>query len=119
MQGTRLPDAVMGEPGPGWEAWEGRPSAECPSGAYMKVTSRRQDGVEFVRWYIVDPDGKIGSLGPRHAVTEHDDGTISVTPSILANDSRAASEQMGGAAPGAIAGPGWHGYLEHGVWRSC
>lgn len=38
-----------------------------------------------------------------HDVTEHADGTITVSPSILV--------QRG---PG---GPTWHGWLERGVWR--
>jgi hypothetical protein len=38
-----------------------------------------------------------------HAVTEHENGTVTVSPSILC-------------------GPGqrgfvWHGFLEHGIWR--
>jgi hypothetical protein len=39
-----------------------------------------------------------------HTVTEHEDGTITVSPSIL------------------ITQPGvgiWHGFLERGVWREC
>ena len=52
-----------------------------------------EDGV----WYIRDPRGVIGALRT-HTVTEHDDGTITVSPSILDPD-------------------GWHGYLERGVWR--
>lgn len=35
-----------------------------------------------------------------HTVTEHEDGTITVSPSIF-------------DAP-----DGWHGFLERGVWRS-
>lgn len=116
MQGTRLPDAQLGVPGPGWEAWEG----DCPPGAYMKVSTAWEGNPGQTLWYIKDPNGQIGSLGRRnHVVTEHEDGTISVTPSILADDPRPTDEQMGGAAPGAIAGPGWHGFLERGVWRSC
>lgn len=101
MQGTRLPDAVMGEPGPGWEAWEngGSPGGPlCAAGSYMKVTSRRQDGTETVLLYIKDPNGNIGSCRT-HTLAEHDDGTITVSPSIL--------------------GDGYHGWLERGVWREC
>jgi hypothetical protein len=50
-------------------------------------------------WIIRDPAGKLGSL-QTHTVVEHEDGTITVSPSIL------------DSAPG-----GWHGYLERGVWR--
>lgn len=43
-----------------------------------------------------------------HTVVEHDDGTITVSPSILI---------YGGKGEGPEAT--WHGYLEHGVWRKC
>lgn len=39
----------------------------------------------------------------KHTVTEHEDGTITVSPSILI-----------GPKPD---GRGWHGYLERGIWR--
>lgn len=52
-------------------------------------------------WVIRDPNGKLGSIG-EHTVTEHEDGTITVSPSILDD------------APG-----GWHGFLERGVWREA
>lgn len=39
----------------------------------------------------------------KHHVTEHEDGTITVTPSIL------ITTQVGT----------WHGYLERGIWREC
>lgn len=42
-----------------------------------------------------------------HDVVEHDDGTITVSPSILIS-SRWAGEKRS-----------WHGFLERGVWRSC
>jgi hypothetical protein len=38
-----------------------------------------------------------------HEVEEHEDGTITVTPSIL--------------MPAHGDRPGWHGYLERGTWR--
>jgi hypothetical protein len=97
-QGRRLPDATLGESGLGWDEW--RNGAAAP-GSYMRV-SRDWDGQSYPpHWYIVDPAGAPGTL-VTHAITEHDDGTITVSPSIL--DSRPA---------------GWHGWLERGVWRSC
>lgn len=109
--GRRLPDAQHGEPGPGWDAWRDR----LP-GDYMRV-----DGGPA--WFICDPLGSVGQIGARRVhleplagmedtlvavlqppivepwtITEHDDGTISVTPSIM--------------DPG-----GWHGYLTRGVWE--
>jgi len=57
-------------------------------------------------WYIHFPtddgDGMLGGLA-NHTVEEHDDGTISVTPSIL-------TEGHNGAR---------HGYLTKGVWYEC
>lgn len=55
-------------------------------------------------WHAVTPDGRDVNLA-NHQVTEHEDGTITVSPSILV---------WGGGQPGE-----WHGYLERGVWRSC
>jgi hypothetical protein len=65
------------------------------SGEYGKWT----DG----SWYGCTPNGHGCNL-TAHSVTEHDDGTITVSPSILV--SKNADEL-------------WHGFLEHGVWRSC
>jgi hypothetical protein len=48
-------------------------------------------------WWIRPPRGSMGSI-EEHIVVEHEDGTITVSPSIL--------------LPGI-----WHGYLEHGIWR--
>lgn len=95
MQGTRLPDATLGEAGPGWEAWA---NGNAVIGAYMKVFN----GSDKPYWYIRDPKGDIGTIGT-HTVTEHEDGTITVSPSI---------------APGPRNPGGWHGFLERGVWRS-
>jgi len=52
-------------------------------------------------WFAHTPSGQLANLS-RHSVTEHDDGTITASPSILISG--------GGEAP-------WHGYLERGVWR--
>ena len=52
-------------------------------------------------WYACTPNGHLANLS-RHEVTEHADGTITVSPSILVSDGE---------------GPVWHGYLERGVWR--
>lgn len=57
-------------------------------------------------WYCVPPGTELlGCLGDgesHHKVIEHEDGTITVSPSILIN---------GGGT--------WHGYLEKGIWRVC
>ncbi len=58
------------------------------AGSYWKA----KDGV----WWAYPPKGSGGAL-INHTVTEHEDGTITVFPSILNNK--------------------WHGFLEHGIWR--
>lgn len=47
-------------------------------------------------WWARPPAGHLGSLA-NHEVTEHEDGTITVTPSIE--------------------GEGFHGTLERGLWK--
>lgn len=54
-------------------------------------------------WYCSTPNGYMGNL-QAHEVTEHADGTISVSPSILVSDDT---------------GDKWHGFLERGIWREC
>lgn len=54
-------------------------------------------------WYAETPNGHTANLA-RHNVIEHDDGTITVTPSILVSDNKRDL---------------WHGYLTRGVWREC
>lgn len=68
-------------------------------GEYSKCTDTRPYGKVF--WNCTTPNGLYGCLA-NHNVTEHEDGTITVSPSIL----------VGGEG-------GWHGYLERGVWREC
>lgn len=55
-------------------------------------------------WFCTTPNGMLGNLSG-HQVTEHEDGTITVSPSILTQ-----SQHQGKT---------WHGYLEKGVWREC
>ncbi len=52
-------------------------------------------------WYACTPNGHLGNL-KNHEVVEHEDGTITVSPSILVGQGDVDV---------------WHGYLEHGVWR--
>ena len=62
--------------------------------------------------YAKEPNGKwmarvpppqfhTGSLAG-HQITEHEDGTITASPSILHTEPNVGQ---------------WHGFLEHGVWR--
>lgn len=85
MKGQRLPD---GEPQP-WPP---------PNGAYWRM--QRRIGDPQLVFYAMTPNGLYATLGG-HSVIEHDDGTITVSPSILVtgHDGR------------------WHGYLERGTWR--
>ena len=53
-------------------------------------------------WHACTPSGALGNLA-NHNVVEHEDSTITVSPSILVTD-------------GSVS---WHGFLEHGVWREA
>jgi hypothetical protein len=90
MQGRRLPDNNNGP----FKLGQFKP------GDYQKFVD--EDGE--VNWFCMAPQGDVGNLGA-HTITEHEDGTITVAPSILIYP--------------AADSPGWHGYLEHGVWREC
>lgn len=50
-------------------------------------------------WMAETPNGLRGALS-EHDVVEHEDGTITVSPSILVTGQET-----------------WHGYLDRGVWR--
>jgi hypothetical protein len=80
MQGTRLHTVHL---------------AELVPGAYGKTGDT---------WLVCTPNGALAVLNAGHQVTEHEDGTITVSPSILV--SRDPDQ------------PRWHGYLERGVWRT-
>lgn len=56
------------------------------------------------RWMLYLPGGGAGDLS-NHDVTEHDDRTITVSPSILVTSSRADRRR--------------HGFLRRGVWEPC
>lgn len=53
------------------------------------------------------PPGKPGMLGDLtdHEVVEHENGTITVSPSILLRTGDPKND--------------WHGYLKKGVWTEC
>lgn len=55
-------------------------------------------------WYARPPGAGMANL-KNHQVTEHEDGTITVSPSILVTWSLAEEKKS------------WHGFLERGVWR--
>lgn len=56
---------------------------------------------KYGTWYVRPPGCHMGSL-INHEVTDHEDGTITVSPSILLDDGEHK----------------WHGFLEKGVWRA-
>lgn len=59
-------------------------------------------------WYARPPGdvhGLIANLS-RHKVVEHEDGTITVSPSILVSGKDANAQPVS-----------WHGFLEAGIWR--
>lgn len=71
---------------------------------YGRATAPRVQGSAAGWWQVTTPDRHVGSLNPAvHTVVEHEDGTITVTPSI----------DMSQRTPG-----GWHGWLTRGVFRS-
>jgi hypothetical protein len=53
-------------------------------------------------WYGCAPNGE-GCWLRAHKIIEHEDCTITASPSILISNNE---------------GPLWHGYLERGVWRA-
>ena len=55
-------------------------------------------------WCCVPPGTDLLGNLSRHTVTEHEDGTITVSPSILVKGGNLGE---------------WHGYLEAGMWREC
>lgn len=67
------------------------------------VLREREYGKDSTGIWLCRPPGQhLGSL-KNHDVTEHDDGTITVSPSILITDGETT----------------WHGFLERGVWREA
>lgn len=70
------------------------------AGDYCKVPPGI-DPREDDAWYIIDPANRVGAILPSlHRIEEHEDGTITVSPSL--------------DCPG-----GWHGWLKAGVWSDA
>lgn len=77
---------------------------EFPLGGYGQATNIHLINRPPGWWVIRVPTGTYGSLNPKiHKVIEHEDGTITVSPSIDFSKTKPN---------------GWHGYLEKGIWRS-
>ncbi|QPF81698.1 hypothetical protein IC762_17905 [Bradyrhizobium genosp. L] len=72
---------------------------------YGRATAERVKNTRSGWWQVTAPDGTVGSLNPAvHQIEEHDDGTITVSPSL----------DYGKRKPGA-----WHGWLRRGVFDEC
>lgn len=89
MQGHRKPDVHADAEGRYSMSW-----SDYEAGDYWRLVGA--DGK--TEWYIKDPNGQVGSIA-NHTVVENGDGTITVSPSILAH----------GPNP-------YHGFLQNGVW---
>lgn len=87
MRGTRV-DHVR-------EMWphDEHPGYYCP----VTIDGRRS-------WHCVTPNGHAGNLA-NHEVVEHEDGTITVTPSILVSTRRDGQDVEL-----------YHGFLTRGEW---
>ena len=71
---------------------------------YGRATADRVRDTRIGWWEVTTPDGMVGSLSPQvHNVVEHEDGTITVTPSLDMSQRRTG---------------GWHGWLTRGVFKS-
>lgn len=71
---------------------------------YGRAMNERVAGKRTGWWEVTAPDGSCGLLDPSiHTVVEHEDGTITVSPSLDFSKRR----------PGA-----WHGWLRRGVFES-
>lgn len=118
MQATRLPD--------GFDCTTPALTAlgytTIPRGSYWKDTAGT--------WSVYTPNGRLGSIA-KHTVIEHEDGTVTVSPSILVNAQAAAvytpderarmvdltsEDDVRRFEQGK---PEYHGFLERGVWREC
>jgi hypothetical protein len=95
MPGTRvLPDA---------DGWLDPAEINRP-GCYGRATNPRVIGRRTGWWEVTTPDGHLCSLNTDvHTVVEHEDGTVTVTPSL----------DMSQRHPG-----GWHGWLTRGHFKS-
>lgn len=72
-------------------------------GAYGKPRGEPGEEHPWTSWQVTAPTGEQGTLNPeKHAIIEHEDGTITVHPSIWYKNWD----------------NGWHGWLKHGVWTS-
>lgn len=96
MKGTRI--------WPNEHGWL-EPGEMCKPATYGRATALEAQGKRAGWWEVTAPDGSTGVLNPElHRVEEHEDGTITVHPSL----------DFSRRKPG-----GWHGWLKCGEFISC
>lgn len=100
-QGTRLPDDASHSD-----------VVDGPRGCYrLAPKSHSDDRTRYLHMLLPNgafamvPVGEDRAAPPCWALTEHEDGTITVSPSIWLKPTPGVDEH------------GWHGFLERGVWR--
>ena len=98
MRGRRLPDSVDGT----FPSLEPGDYVQIVGGSWYDEKQKQYPGVPI--WIVEAPNGEMCSLNEKHGFTLHEDGTLTITPSIKISASD--GKEL------------WHGYLEHGVWRS-
>jgi hypothetical protein len=79
---------------------------ECFVGSHLGEGELCYWKTENDGWYLNLPGCGLATLRA-HMVEEHEDGTISATPSILVTSRRDGKNVQR------------HGYLTHGVWTEC
>ncbi len=86
-------------------------------GDYVHLIYTGEDGKPHDYWLARTPNGEGAALGA-HQITEHEDGTITVSPSIevyiLVGPTPKSGERD--TRPKKVL---WHGFLERGIWREC
>lgn len=83
------------------------------------------------RWFACAPSGEIGTIDPAmHTVEEHEDGTISVQPSLdyhltggmVRRTDKPNDNAVSGNFDALNFGTGrhnWHGWLKRGIWSAA
>lgn len=82
---------------------------EIPDGPHVLKPGEYGKWAHDGNWYFCCPggDGHLLANLTNHTIAEHEDGTISVLPSILCTGGRQGARVE------------WHGYLERGIAREC
>lgn len=91
LPGRRVADAN--------EVWHGQAGDYAVADRHVWVRTPADDVLRIPRGDVADPDQ------PAWSFEEHEDGTVTLSPSIFVNPQDDP--------------PGWHGFLEHGIWRTA